>query len=143
MPYSLTAEDYETGGREKTLLEKGTPMGQAYGCLSRPVETEEVVFRLKDGMGNEVFRIPYSLLRESRQETGYGQLLSDYPFLLQEDLDGMRNGELRLFIFADDENWGFSVLEAAREADRLYSRLPGFLPFEPGAWETDYFDGRH
>ena len=55
----------------------------------------------------------------------------------------MRNGELRLFIFADDENWGFSVLEAAREADRLYSRLPGFLPFEPGAWETDYFDGRH
>ncbi len=142
-PYSLTAEDYETGGREKTLLEKGTPMGQAYGCLSRPVETEEVVFRLKDGMGNEVFRIPYSLLRESRQETGYGQLLSDYPFLLQEDLDGMRNGELRLFIFADDENWGFSVLEAAREADRLYSRLPGFLPFEPGAWETDYFDGRH
>lgn len=142
-PYSLTAEDYETGGREKTLLEKGTPMGEAYGCLSRPVETQEVVFRLKDGMGKEVFTISYSLVRESRQETGYGQLLSDYPFLRQEDLDGMRNGELRLFIYADDASWGFSVLEAAREADRLYSRTPGFLPFEPGAWETDYFDGRH
>lgn len=142
-PYSLTAEDYEAGGREKTLLEKGTPMGQAYGCLSRPVETQEVLFHLKDGMGKEVFTIPYSLERENRQETGYGQMLSDYPFLRQEDLDGMRNGELRLFIYADDTSWGFSILEAAREADRLYSRTPGFLPFEPGAWETDYFDGRH
>ena len=55
----------------------------------------------------------------------------------------MRNGELRLFIYGDYENWGFSVLETAREANRLYTRPPGFVPFEPGAWETDFFDGRH
>ena len=143
VPYSLTAEDYGSGGREKVLIQKGTPMGQIYGCLSRPVETEEVLFHLKDGMGKEVFCIPFFLQRQEYQETGYGELLSAYPFLLQEDLDSIQNGELRLFLFADSENWGFSVLEAAREENKLYSRQPDFVPFEAGAWETDFFDGRH
>lgn len=142
-PYSLTAEDYELAGRQKTLLEKGTPMGEVYGYLSRPTSTEEILFHLKDGMDKEVSCIPYSIQTEGREETGYGELLSEYPIIRQEDLDSMRNGELRLFIYADDENWGFSVLETAREANRLYTRTPGFVPFEPGAWETDFFDGRH
>lgn len=142
-PYSLTAEDYEMAGRQKTLLEKGTPMGEVYGFLSRPTGTEEVLFHLKDGMEKEVACIPYPVQTEGREETGYGELLSGYPFIRQEDLDSMRNGELRMFIYGDYENWGFSVLETAREANRLYTRPPGFVPFEPGAWETDFFDGRH
>ena len=142
-PYSLTAEDYEMAGRQKTLLQKGTPMGEVYGFLSRPTGTEEILFYLKDGMEQEVSCIPYKIREEIREETGYGELLSEYPFIRQEDLDSMRNGELRLFIFGDYENWGFSVLETAREANRLYTRPPGFVPFEPGAWETDFFDGRH
>lgn len=142
-PYSLTAEDYEMGGRQKTLLEKGTPMGEVYGFLSRPTGTEEILFHLKDGMEKEVSCIPYSIQTEGRGENGYGELLSEYPFIRQEDLDSMRNGELRLFIYGDCENWGFSVLEIAREENRLYTCPPGFVPFEPGAWETDFFDGRH
>ena len=142
-PYSLTAQDYEMPGRQKTLLEKGTPMGEVYGYLSRPTGTEEILFHLKDGLENEVSCISYAILEEEREETGYEELLSDYPFIRQEDLDSMCNGELRLFIYGDYENWGFSVLEAAREANRLYTRPPGFVPFEPGAWETDFFDGRH
>lgn len=142
-PYSLTAEDYEMAGRQKTLLEKGTPMGEVYGFLSRPTGTEEILFYLKNGMEQEVSCIPYTIQEQGREETGYGELLSAYPFIRQEDLDSMRNGELRLFIYGDYENWGFSVLETAREANRLYTRPPGFVPFEPGAWETDFFDGRH
>lgn len=142
-PYSLTAEDYEMAGRQKTLLEKGTPMGEVYGYLSRPTSTEEILFHLRDGMDREVSCIPYSIRTEGREETGYGELLSEYPIIRQEDLDSMQNGELRLFIYADDENWGFSILETAREANQLYTRTPGFVPFEPGAWETDFFDGRH
>ena len=143
MPYYLTAEDYENGGREKVLIEKGTPMGQIYGCLSRPVEAEEVLFHLKDGKGKEVNTIPFLLQRQEYQEAGYGELLTKYPFLLQEDFDSIQNGELRLFLFADSENWGFFILEAARQGNRLFSRPPGFIPFEAGAWETDFFDGRH
>ena len=94
-------------------------------------------------MEQEVSCIPYTIQEQGREETGYGELLSAYPFIRQEDLDSMRNGELRLFIYGDYENWGFSVLETAREANRLYTRPPGFVPFEPGAWETDFFDGRH
>ncbi len=142
-PYSLTAEDYEMAGRQKTLLEKGTPMGEVYGFLSRPTGTEEIIFRLKDGMDKEVSCISYPVVVNGREETGYGELLTDYPFLRQEDLDSMVNGELRLFIYGDYENWGFSILEMAREENRLYTRPPGFVPFEPGEWETDFFDGRH
>ena len=130
-------------GRQKTLLEKGTPMGEVYGFLSRPTGTEEIIFRLKDGMDKEVSCISYPVVVNGREETGYGELLTDYPFLRQEDLDSMVNGELRLFIYGDYENWGFSILEMAREENRLYTRPPGFVPFEPGEWETDFFDGRH
>lgn len=142
-PYSLTAEDYEIAGRQKILLKKGTPMGELYGFLSRPAGTEEILFHLKDGMEKEVACIPYSIQTENREKTGYGELHSDYPFIQQQDLDSIRNDELRLFIYGDYENWGFSILEIAREAGSLYTRPPGFVPFEPGAWETDFFDGRH
>lgn len=142
-PYSVTAEDYEAGGSQKTLLAKGTPMGEGYGYLSRPTGTEGIWFHLKDGMEREVLCIPYTIQETGRTETGYGELLDEYPLIRQEDLDSMRNGELRLFLFGDDENWGFCVLETAREANRLYVKAPGFVPFEPGAWETDFFDGRH
>ena len=118
-------------------------MGEVYGYLSRPTGTEEVLFHLQDGLENEVSCIPYEIQPKGREETGYGALLAQYPMIRQEDLDSMRNGELRLFVYGDDENWGFSVLETAREANQLYTRPPGFVPFEPGAWETDFFDGRH
>lgn len=143
MPYSMTAEDYDSGGRQKTLLEKGDPMGELYGYLSRPVGTQEIIFHLKDGMGKEICCIPYLLQNGAERKAGYGALFEDYPFIRQEDLDSVQNGELRVFIFADNENWGFSVLETMREENEFYSRQPGFVPFEPGAWETDFFDGRH
>lgn len=143
VPYSLTVEDYEAGGREKKLLEKGTLMGQVYGRVSRPIEAEEVLFYLKDGTGKEVYRIPYFFQKENYRETGYDALSLDYPILRQEDLDSIENGELRLFVFADDEKWGFSVLETARKNNVLYCCPLSFIPFEAGAWETDFFDGRH
>ena len=143
VPYSLTAEDYESGGREKRLLEKGSLMGQVYGRISRPVEAEEVLFHLKDGTGKEVCRIPFFFQKENYRETGYDEICAGYPILRQEDLDSIENGELRIFIFADDENWGFSILETARKDNMLYSCPLSFIPFEAGAWETDFFDGRH
>lgn len=143
MPYSLSAEDYKTPGQEKILLEKGTLMGQVYGFISRPIETEAVLFCLKDGTGKDVFHIPFLLKKENYTETGYETLIMKYPFLKQEDLDSIKNGELRLFVFADNENWGFSVLETARKENMLHSCPLGFVSFETGAWETDFFDGRH
>ncbi|RKI40048.1 hypothetical protein D7V86_22280 [bacterium D16-51] len=143
VPYSLTAQDYASGGREKRLLEKGSLMGQVYGRISRPVEAEEVLFRLKDGTGKEVCRIPFFFQKEDYSETGYDEICAGYPILRQEDLDSIENGELRIFVFADDENWGVSILEIARKDNVLYSCPLSFIPFEAGAWETDFFDGRH
>lgn len=143
MPYSLSAEDYKVPGYERTLLEKGTLMGHVYGFISKPEEAEEVLFCLRDGTGKKVYNIPFLLRKKDYIETGYETLSIDYPFLKQDDLDSMKNGELRLFVFADNENWGFSILETARRENLLYSCPAGFVPFETGAWETDFFDGRH
>lgn len=70
IPYSLTADDYNAGGSEKILLEKGTLAGQVYGWISRPVEAGEVLFRLKDGTGREVFRIPFLLQKKIIKKQG-------------------------------------------------------------------------
>lgn len=143
IPYSLSAEDYKIPGHEIVLLEKGTFMGQVYGFLSRPQETEEVLLYLRDGTGKKVYNIPFLLRKKDYIETGYETLSMDYPFLKQEDLDSIKNGELRLFVFADNENWGFGILETTRTENLLYSCPAAFVPFEKGAWETDFFDGRH
>ena len=143
VPYSLAADDYNAGGREKILLEKGTLAGQVYGWISRPVEAAEVLFHLKDGTGREVSSIPFLLHKKDYKETGYDELRSGYNLINQEDLDSIKNGELRIFVFADNANWGFSILEISRKQDRLYSCPLSFIPFEPGTWETDFFDGRH
>lgn len=142
-PYSLSAEDYRSGGQEKLLLQRGSPMGGVYGFISRPVETEEILFFLMDGNGKKITSISYLIHQEDYQETGYGDLLTRYPFLYQEDLDSISDGELRIFVFAEDESWGCAILETARREGRIYSKQPGFLPFENGAWETDFFDGKH
>ncbi|MEZ3422384.1 MAG: hypothetical protein K1W39_01570 [Lachnospiraceae bacterium] len=143
VPYSLAADDYNAGGREKILLEKGSLAGQVYGWISRPVEAAEVLFRLKDGTGKEVSSIPFLLHKKNYKETGYDELRADYQLINQEDLDSIKNNELRIFVFADNANWGFSILEISRKQDGLYSCPLSFIPFEAGAWETDFFDGRH
>ena len=68
VPYSLAADDYNAGGREKILLEKGSLAGQVYGWISRPVEAAEVLFRLKDGTGKEVSSIPFLLHKKNYKE---------------------------------------------------------------------------
>lgn len=143
VPYSLTAPDFHGKEKETYLIEEGSAMDEIYGFISRSIETEEIVFTLKDRNGKNLNDIVYQINARESQKTSYDYLLQEYTKLQQEDMDNIINGEVKLFIFSDNESWGFSVLEVARTEDGLYYKEPKYIPFENTEWEKNFFDGLH
>lgn len=141
VPYHLTVPDFQT--RETYLIREGTAMEEVYGYQSRPVETEEIVFTLKDRYGKELSQYVHKLHFKEYEKTNYGFLLKEYPVLRQEDIDNIVDAEVKLFVFTDNESWGFFVLEVARTGEGLFYKAPGYIPFENSEWEKNFFDGLH
>lgn len=143
VPYNLTAPDFHGKGREACLIEGGSRAEDIYGLISRPLETEEIIFTLKDMDGEKLNDIVYKIGAKEGQGTTYGFLLQEYVGLRQEDIDNIIEGEVKLFILSDNEGWGFSVLEVSRTKEGLYQRPPMYVPFEGKEWEKDFYDGLH
>ena len=56
-------------------------------------------------------------------------------------MDNIINGEVKYFVWADPDYWGFVVLPILREKDQLKMGEEQFIPFENDHWVTNYFDG--
>lgn len=143
IPYHLVAPNFQKDEREKYLIYAGTSISDVYGYISRPVEAEKIVFTLMDKDLNILNRFEHEIKKDEREESNYGQILKEYPIIKQEDIDNMEDGELKLFLFSENESWGFSVLEIERSRQQLYYRKPKYYPFENTGWEIDFFDGLH
>lgn len=143
VPYSLTAPDFHGREREIYLIQEGTAMEDIYGFVSRFIETEEIIFTLKDKNEKILYDMIHKINCKNYQITTYEYLLNKYTKLLQRDIDSIIDGEVKLFVFSDNENWGFSVLEVARTEAGLCYETPKYIPFENTEWEINFFDGFH
>ena len=61
----------------------------------------------------------------------------------QDDVDSIRDGEIKFFVFAYANWWGFYVLPIARLNSELFAGERVFFSFENEQWENDFFDGFH
>lgn len=110
------------------------------GYISRHMATREVEFLIWDLFENPLGSRVVNLDIREFKDTGYDRLFEEYPAFreAQGDLDSIREEEIRLFVFRE-ENWDFSVLPAARREGVLcVDRVRRFL-FEDE--EADYFCG--
>ena len=54
----------------------------------------------------------------------------------------IENGDVKFFVWAEQEEWGFQVVPVYCEMDELYLGKAEFFSFESDNWVNSFFDGK-
>ena len=138
-PYLVTAVTHT--GVEKTLIQS-LDRTKTWGYISRNMTDLTLQFYLKDL--NQHIRHKYNCSFDSGQ---FGiveaeDIVEKYGGrIVQDDVDSIVNKELRAFVLADEERWGFLVVPIMRKEEKLMAGPEQFFLFETESWLTNFFDG--
>ncbi|MGN0288403.1 MAG: hypothetical protein ACI4DQ_02155 [Lachnospiraceae bacterium] len=140
LPYAVMAYTHEN--KEKILIQS-LQKEQDIGYISRFKIGEQLDLYLRDEKGNKlkVFHFPYHLSQFTKvtQE----EINERYKgTVIQEETDTILEGEIKFFVWASKEKWGFLILPILRENDLLRQGEETFFAFEDDTWEENFFDGR-
>lgn len=139
IPYQVTAFTHD--GREVTLL-NGTKDWKQAGCISRNLEELTLQMYLKDGNGEERYRFQYLCRPEEFTVQTNEEIQKIYgQFILQKDTDTIVNGEVKFFVWAIQEEWGYQAVPVYRKQDELYLGKQAFYCFENDNWMNSFYDG--
>lgn len=142
IPYSISGFTHEN---EEVMLIFSLDRQKTHGYLSRNKGIRQLELLLKDGSGNLKYRFVYQNNPDKFQETTYEEILARYPnyeeCIPQEEVDCIQTSEVKFFIFAAKDQWGFFLIPITRDGKSLYLGEQGFYPFENDCWEMDFFDG--
>ncbi len=138
LPYILTG--FTHTGEEVTLIDDTKSIEN--GVLSRNIEDLTLTVYLKDNEKNLRQELIYECVldefeakRQEEIEEIYGE---NVP---QDETDTIVNGEVKFFIWAVAQDWGFIILPVYRENENLYVGKEKFFNFENDQWIKNFFDG--
>lgn len=138
-PYLVTAVTHT--GEERVLI-RSLNRTHTRGFISRTMTDLTLHLYLKDLNGQE--RCKYSCFfnpeefRPAEAEE-IGELYEGR--ILQDDIDAIVDREIRSFVLADEERWGFRVVPVLRKDEKLMLGPEEFFLFETENWLTNFFDG--
>lgn len=140
LPYEVMAYTHEN--KEKILIHS-LEKEQDIGYISRFKIGEQLDLHLNDEKGRslKVYHFAYNMAsfthvtQENIDEKYAGTVI-------QEETDTILEGEVKFFVWASKERWGFMVLPILRENDQLRQGEETFFAFEDDTWEENFFDGR-
>lgn len=139
IPYQVTA--FTHNGREIVLL-NGTGDWKQAGCISRNLEELTLQMYLKDGDGEERYRFQYQCLPDEFTLQTNEEIREVYGrFIRQDETDTIVNGEVKFFVWAIQEEWGYQVVPICRRQDELYLGKAAFYCFENDNWMNSFYDG--
>lgn len=142
IPYSITGYTHEN--REKMLI-YSLDQEQRYGFLSRNKGIRQLEIFLKDGSGKLQHRYTYNNDEKDYKPVVYEEIAEMYKeyshYIIQDDTDDIVDTEVKFFVFAANDQWGFYLLPIAREGNQLYLGKEAFFAFENDVWKVDFFDG--
>ncbi|NEW09798.1 molecular chaperone [Paenibacillus sp. SYP-B3998] len=140
VPYSVVA--FTHSRQEKLLISMQERLSHVQGSVSRPFSAVEVEFYLKGGDGEVRHKYVYTSDASSYTPIRYEDIKEAYGTKIpQDDTDSIINGEVKLFVFAEANAWGFHVLPITRRDEQLYRGTKQFFAFENDLSELDFFDG--
>ena len=85
-------------------------------------------------------RMGENVIREANQKAE--EIVARYSGQIrQDDLDDIVDRELKFFILADEDRWGFTVVPVLRREGQLQLGPDQFFRFETEGWVTNFFDG--
>lgn len=139
IPYQVTAFTHD--GREVTLL-NGTKDWKQAGCISRNMDELTLQMYLKDGNGEERYRFQYLCRPKEFVLRTNEEIMEIYDdFIMQKETDTIMNGEVKFFVQAVQEEWGYRVVPVCRKKDELYLGGQAFYCFENDNWINSFYDG--
>ena len=142
IPYSISAFTHEN---KEVMLIYCLDRMQTYGVISRSSGIRQLELFLKDGSGNLKYRYMYDNTQANYTKTTYEDILDRYSAyeecIMQDETDLIEEGEVKFFVFAAKDQWGFFLLPITRRDTYLYVGKEAFYPFENDCWEMDFFDG--
>ena len=139
-PYSIFA--YTHKNEKEILLTSSEVMTQESGFISKHRNIEEMIFYLEDASGT--IQTTYLYLNSQSDYTGitYEEFHADYStYIKQDDVDTIENNEVKFFVYATANSWGFNVLPITRTDEKLAIGTNTYFPFENEQWELNFFDG--
>ncbi len=138
-PYIVTAITH-TG--EERILIHSLDREQTQGYIARTIADLTLQLYLKDTDGHERYKYNCSFNPEEFQPAEAEEIVEKYQGRIpQDDVDTIVNRELRSFILADEQRWGFLVVPILRDGEKLMLGPDQFFLFETESWMTNFFDG--
>lgn len=142
IPYSISGFTHEN--TEKMLIYSLDKV-KTYGNLSRNKDLTQLELFLKDGEGKLKHRYLYENNREEYEPKTYEEIKEQFQqyseCIIQDETDNISDMEVKFFIFAAKEQWGFYIVPVTRENTQLYLGEEAFYSFENNVWEVNFFDG--
>jgi hypothetical protein len=138
LPYLLSAHTHE--GREKVLV-NCLDEKRLSGHVSRHFLELALPIHLKDSDGKAQYDFVYHADPNDFKPTSYEDIAAIHPFVVQDETDKIVDGEIKFFVSAKPDEWGFLLLPVARGDEGLLLGREEFFAFEDSEWEVDYFDG--
>lgn len=137
-PGSLVVQNHD--GSVTRLISCKQKMNEIYAFTTRPYSARELEAVWCDSREKEIFREKILLLPEEYQETSYEELMGKFNKILvkQADLDSVKNGEIRIFIFAECEICRIGYFMVARWKDILYRSEIQYFLFQGRDCGIDY-----
>lgn len=141
IPYTVSA--FTHNREEKLLISSHERLNKVHGTISRPWSVAESEFFLQGSETDVCYKYTYINDCEHYLPVMYEEIAAQYgEKILQSETDSIVNGEVKFFVFASEDHWGFHVVPVARNHEQLYLGSNQFFAFETDLSELDFFDGR-
>lgn len=140
IPYSVSAFTHDRD--EKLLISSYERLNQVHGTISRPWSVAEIEFFVQGSEADVYYKYTYINDKGHYTPVMYEEIANQYrEKILQNETDSIVNGEVKFFVFASEDHWGFHVVPVARNNEQLYLGRNQFFAFETDLSELDFFDG--
>lgn len=140
-PYQITAKTH--AGEEKVLLAH-LDRSRVLGSVSR--NRTELLFelQLKNAEGAVQYTYSCQVPQESFRPVQPQDVVKAYDDRIpQGEVDAIVEQELKFFVLAEEERWGFLVIPVQRKEGQLEQGREQFFLFETEGWVANFFDGLH
>ena len=112
------------------------------GFISRNMADLTLKLYLKDLEGRQRYIYNCSCDPDKFKNQKAEEIVARYSGQIrQDDLDDIVDRELKFFILADEDRWGFTVVPVLRREGQLQLGPDQFFRFETEGWVTNFFDG--
>lgn len=139
LPFVITVDTHT--GNQKVLIHSLNKQSKK-GNISRSMDKLTLKLYLRDTDDNVKCEYIYNCSYDDFAPVTYEEIEYDYGnIILQEDTDSVISGEVKFFVWADDDRWGFNVLSILRNDGNLMLGKGKFFAFESELWVKNFFDG--